>query len=156
MSRIRGDEPTMVTVPPSIAQKPMGMSRRDMGSPDRAEMRFTTGRNRAAAPTFCMNEEMIPTVADMIGIMRPSVVPPTLRMKVATLLMTPVLSRPAPMIITAIIEMTALDEKPSNRCRVSTKPCSRPITGASSEVNPSSTMTVAAATSTPTTSKAKR
>jgi len=47
-----------VTVPPRIAQKPMGMSKRDMGRPERAEMRATTGRKSAAAPTFCINEEI--------------------------------------------------------------------------------------------------
>ncbi len=31
LSRIRGLDPTMVMVPPSMAQKPMGMSRREMG-----------------------------------------------------------------------------------------------------------------------------
>jgi len=87
-----------------------------MGSPERAEIRDTTGRNRAAAPTFCMKEEMMPTVAEMIGMMRLSVVPPILRIKEATLPIRPVLSRPAPMIMTAIMEITALDEKPSNRC----------------------------------------
>jgi len=78
LSRISGLEPTMVTVPPRIAVKPIGISRRDIGRPERAEMRLTTGRNRAAAPTFCMNEEMMPTVPEMIGMMRFSVVPPIL------------------------------------------------------------------------------
>jgi len=91
----------MVTVPPRMAQKPIGISRRDMGSPERAEMRLTTGRNRAAAPTFCMNEEMMATVPEMMGMMRVSVLPPILRMKAATLLIRPVRSSPAPMIITA-------------------------------------------------------
>ena len=34
-------------------------------------------QEQAAAPTFCMNEEMKPTVLEMIGMMRVSVVPPT-------------------------------------------------------------------------------
>ena len=122
LSRIKGDEPTMVTVPPRMAQNPMGISRCDMGSPERAEIRDTTGRKRAVAPTFCINDEMMPTVAEMIGMTRVSVVPPISSIKEATLLMRPVLSRPAPMIITAMIEITALDEKPSNRCLVSTSP----------------------------------
>ena len=57
-------------VPPRMAVKPMGINSRDMGMPERAEIRETTGRKRAAAPTFCMNEEMNPTVADMMGIIR--------------------------------------------------------------------------------------
>ena len=75
-----------------------------------------------------MNDEMMPTVAEMMGMMRASVVPPILRMKVAIWLMMPVLSRPAPMIMTAMMEITALEEKPSNRCRISTSPSCRPIT----------------------------
>jgi hypothetical protein len=67
----------MVMVPPRMAQKPMGISSRDMGSLVRAEMRLTTGRNSAAAPTFCMNDEMTPTVPEMSGMMRASVLPPT-------------------------------------------------------------------------------
>ena len=50
------DEATIVSVPPSMAQKPIGISRRDIGSPDRADIRETTGRNRAAAvPTSSPN-----------------------------------------------------------------------------------------------------
>ena len=151
-----GLEPTRVTVPPRMAQKPMGMSSRDMGRPERAEMRLTTGRNRAAAPTFCMKLEMMPTVPEMMGMMRFSVVPPTSRMKEATLLIRPVRSSPAPMIMTAMMEMTALLEKPSNRRSVETSPSSRPIQGANRLVRPSRTMTVMAATSTPTISNANR
>ena len=55
-SRISGDEPTIVMVPPKIAQKPIGISSRLSGSSVRTDMRLTTGRNRAAAPTFCMKE----------------------------------------------------------------------------------------------------
>ena len=156
LSRISGLEPTIVTVPPRIAQKPIGISRRDIGRPERAEIRDTTGRNRAAAPTFCMNDEMMPTVLEMIGMIPVSVVPRTLRMKAATFNMTPVLSSPAPMIITAMIEITALEEKPSNRWVLSTRPALSPIAGANSDVRPSSTMIDAAATSTPTTSNANR
>jgi len=105
----------MVIVPPMIAQNPIGMSRRLSGSPVRTEIRLTTGRNRAAAPTFCMNEEMIPTVPEMIGTTLFSVLPPYFKMTAATLLINPVLSRPAPIIITAIIETTALDANPSKR-----------------------------------------
>ena len=112
-SRIRGDDPTMVIVPPRMAQKPIGIKRRLRGSSVRTEMRLTTGRNRAAAPTFCMNDEMTPTVPEIMGMIRVSVVPPYFRMTAATLLISPVLSNPAPMIITAMIEITAFDAKPS-------------------------------------------
>ena len=134
----------------------MGMSSRDMGIPDRAEMRETTGRNSAAAPTFCMKEEMKATVPEMMGMIRVSVFPPMRRMKAATLLIRPVRSRPAPMIMTAMMEITALEAKPSNRRVLSTSPSSSPIQGASRVVRPSSTMMVTAATSTSTISNTKR
>ena len=54
-------------VPPSIAQNPIGINRRDIGRLDREEIRETTGRKRAVAPTFCINEEMMATVLEMIG-----------------------------------------------------------------------------------------
>jgi hypothetical protein len=156
LSRIRGLEPIMVTVPPRMAQKPMGMSSRDMGRPVRDEIRLTTGRNSAAAPTFCMKLEMKPTVPEMMGMMRFSVEPPALRMKPASLPITPVLSRPAPMIITAMMEITALLAKPLNNWVAGTSPCSRPSQGPTRLVRPSSTMMLMAATSTATTSDTKR
>ena len=113
-SRISGLEPTMVSVPPRIAQKPIGISRRDIGNPVRAEMRPTTGRNSAAAPTFCMKPEITPTEPAMAGTMRRSECPARRRIAAATRLMRPVLSRPAPMIITAMIDTTALLAKPAN------------------------------------------
>ncbi len=146
----------MVTVPPRIAVNPIGINRRDIGNPERAEILLTTGRNSAAAPTFCMNEDMMPTVADIIGIIRASVLPPTFRINPATLLITPVLSRPAPIIITAIIDMTALLEKPLNKFSVGTRPCSRPIIGANKELSPSNTRIEMAASSTLTTSNENR
>jgi hypothetical protein len=78
--RISGEEPTMVSVPPRMAQKPMGMSRRDKGISVRMEMRDMTGIKRAVAPTFCIIPEIIPTVPDTRGTMRDAVFPPTLRM----------------------------------------------------------------------------
>ena len=127
LSKINGLEPTIVMVPPKIAVKPIGINRRDIGKPERAEIRETTGRNSAAAPTFCMNDEIKPTVADIIGIIRPSVVPPTFKMNPATLVIKPVLSKPAPIIITATIDITALLAKPLNIFDVSTKPFSNPM-----------------------------
>ena len=74
-----GLDPTIVIVPPRIAQKPIGISRRERGIPVRAEIRLTTGRNSAAAPMFCMKLDMTPTVPEMMGMIRRSVFPPTRR-----------------------------------------------------------------------------
>jgi len=79
-NKISGEDPTMVTVPPKIAQKPIGIKRRDMGKPERAEIRLTTGIKRAAAPTFCMKDEIKPTVLETIGIIRFSDVPPIFKL----------------------------------------------------------------------------
>jgi hypothetical protein len=111
---ISGLEPTMVSVPPRMAQNPIGMSSRESGKPVRAEIRETTGRNRAVAPTFCMNEEVTPTTLETIVTIRFSARPPTRRMRPASSVITPVLSRPPPRIITAMIETTALLENPEN------------------------------------------
>jgi hypothetical protein len=157
LSRMSGLDPTIVTVPPRMAQKPIGISSLDNGSPVRAEMRLTTGRNRAAAPTFCMKLEMMATVAEMSGMMRRSVRPPCLRIRPATVFMTPVLSRPLPMIITAMIEITALLAKPSNRCWPDTNGYSSPNhAGPASDSRPSRTIMQTAATSTSTTSNTNR
>ena len=114
LSKISGDEPTIVIVPPRMAQNPIGIAKRLIGISVRAEIRLITGKNSAAAPTFCMKELITPTVPETIGMIRPSVVPPRFKMRAATLDMRPVLSKPAPIIMTAIIEMTAFDEKPEN------------------------------------------
>ena len=130
----------------------MGMSSRDIGRPVRFETRETTGRNSAAAPTFCMNDEITPTVVEIMAIRRASVRPPYLVIQTATTDMTPVLSSPAPMIMTAMMEITALLAKPSNRCLMSIR-FSRPGSVANA---PSRTMTTMAATSTRTISDTKR
>ncbi len=127
-----------------------------MGMPVRAAMRPTTGRNRAAAPTFCMKLEMKPTVPDTAGMMRASVWPASFRITPATRVMSPVLSRPAPMIMTPMMEITALPAKPWNRSLVGTSGWARPRASLKELIIPSSTITVTAATSTGTTSKANR
>ena len=71
-----GLDATSVIVPPRMAQKPIGMTRRDMGNRVREEMRDTTGRNNAAAPTFCINDEMTATVPATIDTICFSVLPP--------------------------------------------------------------------------------
>ena len=73
-NRISGDDPTIVRVPPRIAQNPIGMSRRDMARPERDAMRLTTGSSRAAAPTFCMKDEITAAVLARIGMVRRSLV----------------------------------------------------------------------------------
>ena len=79
LSRIRGLDPTIVIVPPKIAQKPIGISSRDIGRLPRRAIRVTTGRKSAAAPMFCMKLEITPTVAEMTVIIRLSVLPPYFR-----------------------------------------------------------------------------
>ena len=54
--------------------------------------------------------------------MRFSVRPANFKINAANLPITPVLSKPAPIIITAIIEITALLEKPENKPVGSIKP----------------------------------
>ena len=103
----------MVIVPPVIAQNPMGISSRPKGILLRVAIREMTGRKSAVAPTFCMNPEITPTVPDTSGMIRVSVRPPMRRIAAAMTVMTPVRSRPAPRIMTAMIEMTALLAKPS-------------------------------------------
>ena len=115
LCKIKGEEPTIVMVPPKIAQNPIGINNLDIGISVRAEIRLTTGKNNAAAPTFCKKLEMNPTVPDTTGIIRFSVDPPNFSMRAATVFIKPVLSNPAPIIITAIIEITALEAKPSNK-----------------------------------------
>ena len=121
LRRMRGDDPTMVIVPPKMAQNPIGIKRRESGISVLTEILLTTGRNKAAAPTFCIKLEITPTLLETIGTMRASLLPPCFNIVAATLLIKPVLSRPAPIIMTAIIESTALDEKPVNKSEGSGK-----------------------------------
>ena len=151
-SKIKGDDPTIVIVPPRIAQKPIGISSRDIGISVRIETRLTTGRNNAAAPTFCIKLEIMPTVPEIMSMILDSAVPPNLVIQAATIDMTPVRSKPAPMIITAIIDMTALLANPSKSLRTSASP-SRP---GRTDKHPSVTITRMAATSTRTISETKR
>ena len=111
---------------------------------------MTAGKNRAAAPMFCMKLDMTPIVPEMMAIKRVSVLPANLMIGRAIWFITPVFSRPAPIIITAIIEMTALLENPLKTSLGSTT--SNPTT----PLRPSRTITVMAATSTRTSSDTKR
>ncbi len=127
-SKINGDEPTIVTVPPKIAQNPIGINKRLRGILVCPEIRLRTGKNNAVAPTFCINPEIVPTVPETTGITEFSDFPPIFIMKPATLFITPVRSNPAPRIITAIIDNTALEAKPSNKCVSGTNPVKPNIT----------------------------
>ena len=122
-NKISGDEPTIVMVPPKIAQKPIGINKRDSDISVLTDIRLATGKKSAAAPTFCIKDEITPTEPDIMGIIRRSVLPPIFKMYPATFDINPVLSRPAPMIIIAIIEITALDAKPSNNVEGSARLC---------------------------------
>ncbi len=62
-------------VPPRMAQKPIGISRRESGMFVRIAMRPTAGRKSAAAPIFCMKLEIMAMVVEMIAIKRASVLP---------------------------------------------------------------------------------
>ena len=60
LSRICGELPTMVMVPPSMMQQAIGSSRRDSGRPVREDRRETTGRNSVVTAGFCMKAESEP------------------------------------------------------------------------------------------------
>jgi hypothetical protein len=100
-------------VPPMMAQKPMGIRMRDTGTSMRLAIRWAAGRKSAAAPMFCIMLEIIPTVPDIKIMILFSLFPASLMMGPATWFITPVLSRPAPMMITAMMEHTALLLKPT-------------------------------------------
>ncbi len=63
---------------------------------------------------FCMKLEMPATVMEMAMITRDLLAPATRRIGPTNRLIRPVLSRPAPMMMTAMIEMTALLLMPTN------------------------------------------
>ena len=54
-------------VPPKIAQKPIGISSRDIGTDVRTAMRLTTGRNNAAAPTFDVYPDLVAMTLRIVG-----------------------------------------------------------------------------------------
>ncbi len=117
-----GLAPTRVSVPPMMAQKPIGMRIRDGTTPTRLDTRSAAGRKRAAAPMFCIMLEITPTVPEMRIMMRFSLAPASLMMGPATWFITPVLSRPAPMMMTAMIEQTALLLSPTKACLGAMRP----------------------------------
>ena len=114
LSRISGELEIMVMLVPARMQQAMGSSRRFSGIPVRELRRLTTGMNSAARAWLCMIADMLPTIALIRCETRVSTPPASLRMKFAALPSMPVRSRPAPMIITAINDITALPANPSN------------------------------------------
>ena len=84
----------MVRVPPRMAAKPMGMSSREMGMSWPRLMRCTAGKNRAAAPTFCMMLLIRATVAEMSTITRLARPPARRRAGLTKRPTRPVRSRP--------------------------------------------------------------
>ena len=68
LSKIKGLEPIIVMVPPRMAQNPIGITRREIARLPRRAILFTTGRNNAAAPIFCIKLEITPTTLEMIMI----------------------------------------------------------------------------------------
>ena len=143
-NKMVGLAPTSVMVPPMMAQNPMGIRMRDMGTPILLAMRWAAGRNNAAAPIFCIILEIIPTVPDISVITFFSLLPASLTMGPATLFITPVLSSPAPMIMTAMMEQTALLLRPT-----------KASWGVTSPINGSITIMIIPTTSTLTHSKTK-
>ena len=101
---------------PARMQQAIGSSRRLRGMPVRELRRLTTGMNRVARAWLCMIADMLPTIALIRCETRVSTPPARRRMNEAALPSRPVRSRPAPMIMTAISDITALPAKPSNSC----------------------------------------
>ncbi len=75
---IRGLEPTRVRQPPVIAANPMGIKILLAAMFNSLEMRIVAGRNRAAAPIFCIKLEITDTVDEIMSIIRVSLRPATL------------------------------------------------------------------------------
>ena len=114
LSRINGEFEIIVMLVPHRIMHAIGNSRRLSGRPVRALMRLTTGRNSADSAWLWTTADRLPTIALISSDTRDSTPPARRRMNEAALFSTPVRSRPAPMIITAINEITALPAKPSN------------------------------------------
>ena len=136
LSRISGELPTMVKLPPMMMAAETGISRRDRLMPVRAVNRETTGRYSAVAEVFCMMAEFRPATACASNSSRCSMPCARRSNQLAKRLSAPVRSRPAPRIMVAMTFITASEEKPPNRS-----------SGATSPVSPSSTNTTSDTTS---------
>ena len=113
LSMINGDEPTNVRQPPVIAQKPIGINILLAGILSCRPIRMVAGKNSAAAPIFCIKLDITATVDEIITMILASLCPASFIICEATTFMTPVLFSPAPRIITAMIETTALELSPA-------------------------------------------
>lgn len=132
----------MLNVPPTMAANPIGMIKADAGIVSRREILRIPGKKSAAAPMFCINPESIPTDKDIAPITLDFLVPTFSKTARENRSMMPVLAMPCPKIMTAIIAITALLEKPESvSCGVSTP------------VHPNASMQTSATTSMRTASK---
>lgn len=75
-------------------------------------MRWMAGKNSAAAPTFCMKLEITATVPDNNRMVRRRLSPVRRSRGRMPLMITPVWSRPRPMMMTAMIDTTAVLDSP--------------------------------------------
>ena len=66
----------------------------------------------AAAPIFCIKLDIKATVPEISAIILVSLLPASLRICLARIFITPVLSRAAPMMIIAMMDITAFELKP--------------------------------------------
>jgi len=112
----------MVTVPPRMTANPMGIRIREMGIPVDLEIRRSDGKKSAAAPMFCINAEINPTVTETRPTSFFSLDPAVLIIDSVTRFMAPERSTPYPRIMTAIIDITALLARPENASAGFTSP----------------------------------
>ncbi len=108
--------------PPLLRRTLLGIIQADAGILSRREMFRMPGRNSAAAPMFCMNPESTPTEMDITPITPDLPVPTFFSTAFENLSIIPVLAIPCPRIITAIIAITALLEKPERVSRAVSTP----------------------------------
>src|SRR5690606_7774537 len=132
LSRISGELPTMVRVPPSTIDTATGSSSRDRLTPVRDDRRETTGRYSAITDGFCITDELSPAMPETSSSRRSSAPRARRSSQAARRLRAPVRSRPMPRIIVAMTLITALEEKPLNRSSGCTRPVRPSITSTTS------------------------
>jgi hypothetical protein len=98
--------------PTGVTAKPMGIIRWEVGIEVCLPILLIAGRNRAAAPIFCITDESRPTVMDTVEMILFSFVPAYLIIVPARRDVIPFLSIPYPRIITDAIATTAFEAKP--------------------------------------------
>ena len=132
LSRISGELPTMVRVPPITIATATGSSSLDRLMPVREDSRETTGRYSAITEGFCITDELSPAMPETSSSRRSSRPRARRSSQPARRLSAPVRSRPIPRIIVAITLITALEEKPLNRSSGCTRPVRPSITSTTS------------------------